>query len=218
MKDAANVSRRKFLGYAGVMAGASIVISSCKKENEPAPTTSGATDLGMNDTGLLNLMFVILQIQGRMYELVVENPFVGIPQRTLGMMERIRDHKFAQREFLRNYLDTKAIVVGTDFSIVDFTDGNSVMENMELLENLAVGTYNDLARLFTSDKHVAIACKIGSVTARHAATVSNWRNYGTFFGPVDVIGAEPGIQPANAITTLNRYLKTKVEGNNLPNK
>lgn len=214
-----NVSRRKFLGLAGGLAGAGLLIGSCKKEDEPIISEGDATDLGTNDQGLLNMMFVMVQVLADLYEKVHLNPYNNPQGRDLEYIRRMRTHKITQREYLRNFLDDNGTDIVTDFSAeVDFTQRNSVLENAEFLENLTVGTFNEVARLFTSDVHVVIVGKITSVTARHASTISNMRTEGSFFGPVDVIGTEPGIIPSNAIPSINRFLATKVSGNNLPNK
>ncbi|MCB0698630.1 MAG: ferritin-like domain-containing protein [Chitinophagales bacterium] len=213
-----DVSRRRFLGYAGGLAGAALLLDSCKKEDEPVISSGdGVMDLGMNDTGLLNLIFVISQVEAAFFEQVVLTPF-STNSDEIGLITRMRDHKTAHKELIRTYLDGKGTHVTTDFSAINFGNKDGVLENAELLANISTGNCNEAARLLISDKHVEIVAKMGSVNARHAAAISNMRSLGNFFGPVDAIGEEPGILPANAIATINRFLTTKVSGNNLPNK
>jgi hypothetical protein len=209
------VSRRKFLGYAGI-AGAGLLIASCKKE-EKVVAVDGATDLGTNDDGLLNLMFVIQQVEAGFYEALLKNKYTGMTATEEAYFEEMLDHEIAHRELLRNYLAGRGTVVTTDFSDVKFAVRSSVMDNAELIENLAVATLNEAGRLFVAGEHVSLAAKIASVEARQAATIGNMRSWGNFFGPVDVAGLEQGSLPSNTITTINRFLSTKVSGNNLPN-
>ncbi len=209
------VSRRKFLGYAGI-AGAGLLIASCKKE-EKVVAVDGATDLGTNDEGLLNLMFVIQQVEAGFYEALLKNKYTGMTAEEEAYFEEMLDHEIAHRELLRNYLAGRGTVVTTDFSDVKFAVRSSVMDNAELIENLAVATLNEAGRLFVAGEHVSLAAKIASVEARQAATIGNMRSWGNFFGPVDVAGLEQGSLPSNTITTINRFLSTKVSGNNLPN-
>lgn len=211
------VSRRKFLGYAGGLAGAGMLIASCKKEDDPV-TSDGAIDLGTNDNGLLNLMFVMQQIEAAFYEQVLNNKFTGISTQQEEYFKEMLDHEIGHRELLRNYLQGKGTVVQTDFSSVTFSSRLSTLENAELIENLGVAMLNEAGRLFVAGEHVALAGKMASLEARHAATVSNMISKGNFFGPVDVTGAEQGSLPSNTVTTINRFLATKVSGNNLPNK
>lgn len=214
---AAGVSRRRFLGYAGGLAGAGLLITSCEKE-DATPQEAEATDLGINDEGLINLMFVIQQLEADFYAQILATPYAGMTEAEKLLFTDMSNHEIAHREFLRNYLQGKGTVVTTDFSIVDFGNKSRVLENLEMIENLSVGTLNEIGRLMVSDIHVGFVIKMVSVEARHAGTVGNMRTMGAYFGPVDVIGAEQGMLPSNSITTINRFLVTKVSGNNLPNK
>lgn len=210
-------SRRKFLGYAGGIAGAGLLIASCKKEEGNVQPEPGAIDLGTNDTGLLNLMFVTQQMEADFYSLVVDNPFVGMTNEQKKLFVDIRDHEIAHREFLRNYLDGKGPVVTSDFSSVNFTDAPSVLQVAELLENTVVASFNDIARLFGFGDNVAIVVKMASVEARHAATITNMISQDRYFNTLDASNAEQGMLPSNTVITINKYLSTKVSGNNLPN-
>lgn len=211
------VSRRKFLGYAGGLAGAGLLIASCKKEENPAPA-DGTTDLGTNDNGLLNLLFVMQQIEVGFYERLLNNKFAGMTDQQEAYFKEMLDHEIAHRELLRNYLQGKGTVVQTDFSSVTFSSLDNTLKNAEVIENLAVATLNEAGRLFVAGEHVTLAAKLASVEARQAATISNMLRKGNFFGPVDVSGSEQGSLPSNSVTTINKFLVTKVSGSNLPNK
>lgn len=211
------VSRRKFLGYAGGLAGAGLLIASCKKEENQAPT-DGTIDLGANDSGLLNLLFVMQQIEVAFYEQLLNNKFSGITPQQDAYFKEILDHEIAHRELLRNYLQGKGTIVQTDFSSVTFSWDDNTLKNAELIENLGVATLNEAGRLFVAGEHVALAAKLASVEARQAATISNMLSKGNFFGSVDISGSEQGSLPSNTVNIINKFLVTKVSGNNLPNK
>jgi hypothetical protein len=217
MLQSNGVSRRKFLGYAGGLAGAGMFIASCKKEEDNTPP-AGATDLGTNDEGLLNLLFVIQQVEAAFYDNLLKNRYTGISMEEVAYFTEILDHEIAHRELLRNYLQGRGTVVETDFGSVNFSLRANVLENAELIENLTVATMNEAGRLFVAGEHVLLSGKMASAEARHAATISNMRSKGNFFGPVDATGSEQGSLPSNTVTSINRYLATKVSGNNLPNK
>ncbi len=211
------LSRRRFLGYAGGIAGAALLFDACRKEDDPI-ISDNVIDLGTNDNGLLNLMFVMEQIEAAFYQQILDTPFDGFSPFDDKYYTAIARQELAHREFLRNYLKNTGPVVTVDFSTIDFNSESSVLENAEIFEELVTSTYNELGRLFVATEHVLIVAKIASVEARHAASIANRRNEGAFFGPVDVIGTEPGTLPSNAISIINRFLSTKVSGDNLPNK
>lgn len=212
------LSRRKFLGYAGGIAGAALLFDACKKEDDPVITDDGVVDLGTNDNGLLNLMFVLEQIEAAFYRQVLDTPYDGFNNDDFLVFDAISKQELAHREVLRNYLKNNGPVVTTDFSTIDFSNKKNVLENAEIFEELVTSTYNEIGRLFVAAEHVLLVSKMATVEARQAATIANMRNQGSFFGPVDVIGTEPGTLPSNTISIINRFLSTKVSGDNLPNK
>lgn len=212
------LSRRKFLGYAGGIAGAGMLISSCKKDDDDIITDTSAIDLGSNDKGLTNLMFVSQQVEADFYAAVMATPFSGMDGREKELIEDIYNHEIAQREYLRNYLQGDGTVVTTDFSSVTFSNRANVLSNAELIENLVVALFNEIGRLYAFSDNAALVAKLASVEARHAATISNMATKGSFFGSVEANGSEPGMLPSNAVIALNKFLVTKVAGNNLPNK
>lgn len=214
-----DVSRRRFLGYAGGIAGAGILLAGCdKKENTDPAVADGAADLGSNDEGLLNLLLVITQVQADYYEKMLSGYYTGINNEEIALYLEMQKHEIAHREFLRNYLKGRGATVKTDLSIVDFSSKQSVLSTLELLENLGVAAMNEISRLLVSVEHVAMVLKMSSLQARHACTISNILSLGAYYNTVDVTGAEQGILPSNVVNTINRYLSTKVSGNNLPNK
>lgn len=217
LSEAPGVSRRRFLGYAGGLAGAGLLIASCEKENK-TPETAATADLGTHDEGLLNLVLVLQQVEADFYERMLANKYQGMTQQESAYFMEMQKHEIAHREVLRNYLKSKGTVVKTDFSSVDFNSKQNVLETIELIENLGIATVNEISRLLISVEHVALVLKIASVEARHASTISNMLSKGAFFNTLDASGSEQGSLPSNTINTINRFLATKVSGNNLPNK
>lgn len=211
------VSRRRFLGYAGGLAGAGMLIASCKKDDPVVAPASGTIDLGINDKGLINLMFVSQQVEAGFYTEIMNRPYAGMEAYEKVLFDDILQHEIAHREFLRNFLQGEGTEVETDFSTIGFGNRASVLEHAELIENLVVASFNEISRLLVFPDNIEMVVKLSSLEARHASTISNLRSLGSFFGQVDVTGSEPGMLPSNSIATLNRFLATKVSGNNLPN-
>ena len=212
------VSRRKFLGYAGGVAGMALVLDACKKDDNPAVADAGALDLGTRDEGILNYLFVLQQIEAAFYIQLVGNGYSYMTAAERELFTEMRDQEIAHREFLRNYLESNGTVVDVDLSPITFSDRNSVLENGEFIENIVTGAMIEAGRLLVTPHNVELVAKMASVEVRHATTMSNMRSTGNFFGPVDASGSEPGMLPSNVITTMNKFLKTKVAGNRLPNK
>lgn len=217
-ENTGNVSRRKFLGYAGGVAGAGLLLNACKKEDEDIITDPTAIDLGSNDKGLTNLLFVAQQIEVDFYEQVLATTYTNMSSYEWELLTEIHKQEIAQREFLRNYLKGEVTVVTTDFSTINFSNRANVLNNAILIEDLVTATFNEAARLYSFSDTAEIIVKMGSVEARHAATLGNLSSEGYFFGPVDIIGSEPGSLPSNTVIALNKFLQTKVSGNNLPNQ
>lgn len=212
-----DLSRRKFLTFAGGIAGASALIAACNKDDEgPSAPTDGTTDIGSNDRGLMNLAFAMQQIEAAFYEKVLASEYVGMRQDERDMMTYIRNQEYAQREFLRNHLQERGTELVPEFTNVKFSDRNSVMENAQIIENMVVAGMNGIAvRLFDSN-NITMVLKMCSVEARQASVISDMILAGTFDSTTDINGLDATIPPNNAINIANRYLQTKISGNNLP--
>ena len=215
-EEKSGFSRRKFLGYAGAVAGAGVFIASCKKEDDIIPSED-ALDLGRNDEGLLNLLFVIQQVEADFYSRVISNRYNGMSDYDFELFAQIAKHEIAHREVLRNYLKQRGTVVQTNFEAIDFSNKVQVLENAELIENTCVASMNEVGRLLISGEHVSIVLKMASVEAKHAGTISNIIRDGAYFNTVDASGSEQGALPSNTVIAINRFLATKVNGSNLPN-
>lgn len=212
-----DVSRRKFLTYAGAIAGASALIAACNKDDEgPSTPTDGTIDIGSNDRGLMNLAFAMQQIEAAFYERVVANEYVGMKQSERSMFTYIRNQEYAHREFMRNRLKELGTELVPDFTNVKFSDRNSVLENALIIENMVVAALNGIAGLLFNSDNITIVMKMASVEARQASAISDLNLAGTFDSTTDINGLDPEMPPNNAINIANRYLETKISGKNLP--
>lgn len=213
-----SVSRRRFIGYAGALAGAGLLVGSvgCTKEEDPL---EGAINLGSGDTGVLNLAFALEQLEAAFYSYVVAHPYNSISALELSYLTDIRDHEQAHREFFRKALGTAAIQNLTpDFSRIDFTKRTSVLDTAKAFEDLGVSAYNGAAKLLTSDAYIEIAGKIVSVEARHAALIRDLIQMGTFTEDafVDADGFDFVRDPKDVLFLANAYIKERLNANNLP--
>ncbi|HLO79870.1 MAG TPA: ferritin-like domain-containing protein [Chitinophagaceae bacterium] len=217
--ETVHISRRNFLGYASVFAGAATLISaaSCKKDD--MPSSNDGIDLGSGDIGILNYAFALEQLEAAFYIRVADNPYSGITAAETALLKDIRDHEIAHREFFRKALGTKAIPdLEVNFSSIQFESRTSVLNTAKAFEDLGVSAYNGAGKLITSPDYLLLAGKIVSVEARHAALIRDLISNGSFadMTVIDANGLEMSKAPAEVLMTASGFLKSKINASNLP--
>jgi len=214
----AGVSRRRFFGLAGALAGAGLVMSvtSCKKNDN----NDSGIDLGSGDTGVLNYAYALEQLEAAFYFKVVSAPFIGITTKEMNYLADIRDHEIAHREFFKNALGSNAIQALTpDFSSIDFSNRSSVLGAAMAFEDLGVSAYNGAGKLITNPAYLTIAGKIVSVEARHAAVIRDLITNGTFADNTavnDTTGLDLVRTPSEVLAIAGKYIMGSLNANNLP--
>ncbi|MEO6833527.1 MAG: ferritin-like domain-containing protein [Chitinophagaceae bacterium] len=213
---AANVSRRRFFGIAGMMAGAGLLVSAtgCKKSDDPG------LDVGGGDNGILNYAYILEQLEAAFYIQVVATPYDGMSVQELGIFTQIRDHEIAHREFFKNLLANAALAaIEVDFSKIFFKKRTSVLDTAISFEDLGVSAYNGVGHLIKNVDYLSAASKIVSVEARHAATLRDIKASGTFAAQ-DVINSVTGLDtqrsPQEVLAIAQQFIKTKLNSLNLP--
>ncbi|MCW3110784.1 MAG: hypothetical protein JWQ09_5290 [Segetibacter sp.] len=211
----ANISRRKFLNYAGASTGLVLLAASCKKND------SGGVDLGSGDTGVLNYAYALEQLEAAFYIQVVAGSYyasASADEKTY--LKDIRDHEIAHREFFKATLAGSAIpALEVDFSSVNFADRASVLGTARAFEDLGVSAYNGAGSLLTNAAYLTVAGKIVSVEARHAAWIRDLLTADTFVA-ADVVNLSTGLEmsrtPSQVLSIAGNYIKTKINASNLP--
>ena len=215
---AASVSRRKFLGYAGVSTlFLGTLASSCKKNDNN--NGDGSVDLGSGDVGILNYAYALEQLEAAFYVKVVMSPYTGITAQENSYLTDVRDHEVAHREFFKAALGTSAIpALAVNFSSIDFTSRASVLATAKAFEDLGVSAYNGAGRLLVSPDYLALAGKIVSVEARHAALIRDLLSDGSFADSevIDTNGLDVLRRPADVLAIAGTYITTKINASNLP--
>jgi hypothetical protein len=227
-----NVSRRKFLSYAGLSASA-IAIASCQKDmngkekNEkglmsnknPHDKPKNNVNLGHGDIGILNYAYALEQLEAAFYIKVAENFYSGITDKERVYLEDIRDHEIAHREFFRNVLGSRAIgSLELNFSSINFSSRDSVLGTAKAFEDLGVSAYNGAGELLESADYLLFAGKIVSVEARHAATIRDLLSYGSFADAtvVNEMGLDVYRTPPEVLAIAGTYIETNINAKNLP--
>ena len=235
MQDTAQVSRRKFLNYAGVSAAGAVLLTSCSKDldqleedpfNVAALSTGGGSDggktvvnLGSGDIGILNYAYALEQLEAAFYIQVIATPYSGITTKETEYLTDVRDHEIVHREFFKNVLGNRRIGgLIVDFSSINFSSRQSVLSTAKAFEDTGVSAYNGAGELLQNPEYLLIAGKIVSVEARHAASIRDLLAYGSFADStvVDSMGLDLARTPAQVLAIIAPFVKTKILAQNLP--
>lgn len=216
--EGASLSRRKFLNYAGVIAGAGLLIASCKKDDVQPTAEDDTINLGSNDTGLLNYAYLLQQLEAAFYIQVLKTPFSGMTKTEEGIFTQIRDHEIVHRETLKNYLGTEGIppTLENDWSSIDYSQKNSVYAKAKFFEEITVAGLNGVCRLLISQEHLLLMSKMTVVDARHSAIINDFITPGTFAEKADGNGMEVSQDPQSSLDITKKFFKKNITGIYLP--
>ena len=209
------VSRRKFLGYAGATSGLVLLATACSKDE---PFNEGI-DLGSGDVGILNYAYALEQLEAAFYTQVMATPYAFANVLEGQLMNDIKLHEIAHREFFKTALGSNAIpALEVDFSSINFNDRTSVLATAKAFEDLGVSAYNGAGKLLTSSANLVLAGKIASVEARHAAWIRDIISNGSFADNtvVDANGLDKSRMPLEVLGIAKTYVKTQINASNLP--
>ena len=217
----ANNSRRTFLKFSGAtLATTALLISGCDDLDDlvPRKPRPGMVDLGSGDIGILNFAYALEQLEAEFYIKVVLSGFYpGASREEKRVLDDLRQHEIAHREFYQAALGKKAIPqLKFDFSMVDFNSKESVLQTAKTFENLGVAAYNGAGPLLNDPDILAVAGKIVSVEARHAEAILDLINPGGAF--VDFIedGLDRAFLPPKVLEMASPFIETKLDASNLP--
>lgn len=216
------VNRRAFLRYAG--AGAAItalMVTGCKEDEMPVPDTDEEGEyFGTEDIAILNYAYALEQLEAAFYTKVAEAPYSDISTLEMQYLNDIRDHEIAHREFFKAAIGDSAIMeLELDFSTINFGSRESVLATAKAFEDLGVSAYNGAGRLIEDVGYLALAGKIVSVEARHAALIRDLISNGSFADNtvVDANGLDTSRSPGEVLSIASMYIKTPVNVKDLPN-
>lgn len=210
-----DVSRRKFLGFTGGIVAVGFLLDACKKKDK----NDSGINLGSGDIGVLNYAYALEQLEAAFYTQVAATPYSGITAAETALLTDIRDHEVAHREFFKKALGTSAIqALEVDFSSINFSSRDSVLNTAKAFEDLGVSAYNGAGKLIVSADYLLLAGKIVSVEARHAAYIRDLLSNGSFADAtiIDSNGLDKAKMPSEVLATAGKYLKSKLNASNLP--
>lgn len=218
-QEHSQLSRRRFLGFAGAATGLIAVATGCKKDDDAPDNTSKEVNLGSGDPGILNYAYALEQLEAAFYIQVINSQYSGISATEKALLTDIRDHEIAHREFFKKALAGNAVGnLEFDFSSIDFGSRESVLGTAKAFEDLGVAAYNGAGRLIETPDYLTLAGKIVSVEARHAAYIRELLMQGSFADDtiIDMNGLDATKKPAEVLEIAKKYIKTTIRANNLP--
>lgn len=216
------VGRRLFLRYAGAFAAGGVILASCKEGEENPTTVTAPVDLGTGDVGILNYAYALEQLEAAFYTQVITTPYTGMTDAEKAILTDIRDHEIIHREFFKAALGANAIAaLVPNFTSINFGDRASVLGTAKAFEDLGVSAYNGAGPLIVNVDYLALAGKIVSVEARHAAAIRDLLNpKSADFAGDDVVAPTTGLDAANkpavVLPIAQKYVRTPITATNLP--
>lgn len=211
------VSRRKFLGVAGLATGiVAVTAQGCDKDDNNDGVSFGS-DVNI---AILNYAYALEQLEAAFYTRVMNSPYANIPVIEANYLADIMKHEVAHRELFKNALGSNAIPgLDVDFSSIDFTSRISVLGAAKVFEDTGVGAYNGAGRYLTNVDYLGLAGKIVSVEARHAAIIRNLVTPNSFADD-SILEAttrrDVAYKPRDVIGMVSPYVRTKLNVNTLP--
>lgn len=214
-----DLKRRTFLMYAGAgTAVAALTMAGCK-DNDGLPSPDNGEYFGSGDVAILNYAYALEQLEAAFYTQVADTPYSGISTSEKALLTDIRDHEIAHREFFKTAIGGNAIGgLEVDFSSVNFGNRESVLATAKAFEDLGVSAYNGAGRLINDVNYLALAGKIVSVEARHAALIRDLISNGSFADDtvVDMNGLDTSRSPSEVLMAASPFIKTKLNVRDLP--
>lgn len=206
-----DVSRRRFLQLSGGIAGAGMVLSAVSAK-------AGTSDhyMGKGDIALLNLLYVLQQIEADFYTEAVAR-LKNVSNAEAAALMNMKNQEVAHAKTLKNMLGSRAVAqVPTNFSAVSFTDRASVLKHAAAIESMVVAGFNGAAGLFEDTEHALALSKMVMAEAEHSAYVNNKLSANSF-GATVTSGLDHAQSPAAVMALAEAYTSVQFDKNNLPN-
>jgi len=243
-------TRRQFLRIAG-LGGAVVLLPSmfaCSDDDDP---TGNGTNTGPNrnasdpvmldlrtDIGIFNFLFLFEQTEVAYYNTAVASPaFAGMTAEQREIMTDLRGAETVHREFLRALLGSNG-VGNASFNQSALTaaaaSGAAILRTAEMLEETGVATQISFGKYVQSPDNLAIAGKLFSMEARHAAALRDVREAagipavgmaGTRFAGDDIVvpsgtyaGLNAKIEYADALARVSatNFVSTRIQVSSPP--
>ena len=218
--------RRTFLKWSGVTLAVTAIGCSADDKLQPSgrsPLAGGAepVSLGTGDFLVLNFAYALEQLEAAFYSKVIESKYSGITAEETELLDDVRKHELIHRDFFKAALGPNAIpALEVDFTSVDFSSRQSVLETARTFEDLGVSAYNGAGKYLENLDYLLVAGKIVSVEARHAAAIRDLLAPKTAAYAGDDVVNEQGLDavrtPAEVFALADPFITTEIDGSTLP--
>lgn len=212
-----DVPRRAFLKFTGLGAlGTALFTAGCHIHKK---TADDKYNLGKHDFAVLNYAYSLEQLEGAFYEKVTSSFYVEATEMEKDLLTDIKNDEVAHREWLREVLTLKKVPkLEFDFSQINFSNRESVLNAAKMFEDTGVAAYNGAGKLLKLSPFLNHAGKIVSVEARHAATIRNLINFGSFADSdiSDAEGRDLAKTPEEIVSIVDKYFVNKISVADLP--
>jgi hypothetical protein len=226
----APVPRRAFLQYSGAgLALTGLLLAGCDDDDDNNNGNGNAAllDVGTGDTGILNYAYALEQLEAAFYARIKTGTYytgLNASSAERQILDDLAAHEKAHADFFRNVLGSAAIkALEPNFDAIDFNSKSAVLQAAQTFEDLGVAAYNGAGRFIQTPANLALAGKIVSVEARHAALIRDLINYNSFVA-ADVVdlytpaangtigagtgtGMEKSKRPPEVLQAANQFLK-----------
>jgi hypothetical protein len=188
-------------------------------DDSVSPEDEGVLDLS-SDTGTLNFLYALTQLESDFLLRVVNNRFPGMTASESTAFASMQTQTANQRNFFLNHITRGRISDLLTFSFAEsvvFTERSSVMPAAQLILDTVAGAYAGASRYVRDPATLTLTLKLGSIAARHSATIRDLNDLAagtgsrTSFASAEVAddgGQERGLAPDNAIAAIASFLES----------
>ncbi len=215
-------TRRDFLrliGLGGALVFLPRFVTACSSDDVfgiPASGEPFVIDFAAGDPAILQLAFVLEQLEADFYERAVaaftQSNFTSTEQVVLN---DIRNQDAIHRAFLATTLGTGvAITVTPAYPGLAFTDRAKVLAFAKQVEDLGIAMYNGVAQYVANAATLTLLAKMAAVEGRHASAIGDLLTPRTnSFAP---LATDDLFRPAKVGAALQENLVEKIGMVNLP--
>lgn len=217
-----SLPRRAFIGRVAVTGVSLLGLSVLAACNRDANITGFAVDASLdfaNDSGVLNYLYLLEQVEVEFSRLAVASTATDLTAADRIVLGDLRDHELVHRDVLRASLGGSVIGdMGVHFPAGVFASRSALFAAARDLEDLVAEAYIGAALRLTDPANLALASKIASVEARHAAVMGDLTSPGTTAFASDAVianGLEDSRDVRDVLAGIAPLLSKTVDARNL---
>ncbi|RYD55529.1 MAG: hypothetical protein EOP56_15560 [Sphingobacteriales bacterium] len=206
------LSRRRFLTYAGALAGAGMLMASCNNDDDDKQVipAENVLDLGSSDIGGANMLYITDQISAAFFTKVMASPFIGMDSDTQ-LFDDMRAHCIAHRELMKSLLGNQAKPeLEVKLEGINFTNKGEVLEHASRITDISVMAYNRVIGRTISQEWKGVTTKMASVKCRHNAYIHEMIAPGSFADTANENGMDQQLPSQTILDYASGYLYTKL--------